>query len=151
MTSERIHSYASVAVEEREISEPVAPVTEPVRSAELSDVPDAGDFDGMSMSTSLLALNGVLLGGTLAAAPDAGFAQPISEQSSHASICLAKRVFDVAFAACALLCFSPILLICAIATKLESGGPLFFRQRRLGMNGLPFHIVKFRTMVPNAE
>jgi len=103
------------------------------------------------MSTSLLALNGVLVGGPMAAAPEAGLAQAVSEQSSHRSICVAKRVFDVLFAACALLSFLPILLICSIATKLESAGPLFFRQRRLGTNGVPFHILKFRTMVPNAE
>jgi lipopolysaccharide/colanic/teichoic acid biosynthesis glycosyltransferase len=45
----------------------------------------------------------------------------------------------------------PILLACAIVMRFESSGPLFFRQRRLGMNGVPFNIVKFRTMVPNAE
>src|SRR5437763_4176668 len=151
MTSERIQPYASVAVEEREAAEVAAPAPELVLAAEASDAPHTNDLAGMSMSASLLALNGVLLSGTLAAVPEAGFARPLSEQSSHASICPAKRLFDVVFAACALLSFLPILLVCAIATKLESDGPLFFRQRRLGANGMPFDIVKFRTMVPNAE
>jgi lipopolysaccharide/colanic/teichoic acid biosynthesis glycosyltransferase len=103
------------------------------------------------MSANLLALNGVLVGGTLAAAPEKRFSEAFREQSSHPSICLAKRMFDILFAACALVTFLPILAACAIAMKAESAGPLFFRQRRLGTNGLPFQILKFRTMVPNAE
>jgi undecaprenyl-phosphate galactose phosphotransferase/exopolysaccharide production protein ExoY len=103
------------------------------------------------MSTSLLALHGVLVGGTLAAAPATHVPKAVPQHSNHPSICLAKRLFDVLFAACALLTFLPILAACAIATKAESAGPLFFRQRRLGTNGVPFEILKFRTMVPDAE
>jgi Undecaprenyl-phosphate glucose phosphotransferase len=70
-----------------------------------------------------------------------------------------KRAFDFASAATILLLFSPLLLITAIAIKLESPGPVLFRQRRCGFNGIPFRIFKFRTMsvmedsdfIPQAE
>jgi lipopolysaccharide/colanic/teichoic acid biosynthesis glycosyltransferase len=64
---------------------------------------------------------------------------------------LGKRIFDFLFAACALLALSPILLLCAAAIRAESSGPVLFRQRRLGKGGKDFFIVKFRTMIPNAE
>jgi exopolysaccharide biosynthesis polyprenyl glycosylphosphotransferase len=62
-----------------------------------------------------------------------------------------KRAFDIAFAALALV---PILLITpviAIATKLDSPGPVFFRQTRVGRDGRPFAMLKFRTMRVDAE
>lgn len=62
-----------------------------------------------------------------------------------------KRIFDVVFAASFLITLFPVLLLCSIAILLESRGPVLFRQRRLGKGGRPFHIVKFRTMEPNAE
>ena len=151
MTSERIHSHAVAAVEQNECAEGTAGSLELTVSPACPAPSHREHLSAISMSTSLLALGGVLVGGTLAAAPAAGFVESFPDQSSHPSICLAKRLFDVVFAACALLAFLPILLACSIAMKLESAGPLFFRQRRLGTNGVPFHIVKFRTMVPNAE
>ena len=60
--------------------------------------------------------------------------------------CLAKRVLDVAVATSALLMLSPILVMAAAAIKLESRGPVIFRQRRHGFNGEPFIIYKLRTM-----
>jgi Undecaprenyl-phosphate glucose phosphotransferase len=57
-----------------------------------------------------------------------------------------KRAFDFVSAATILLLVSPLLLITAIAIKLESPGPILFRQRRCGFNGQPFRIFKFRTM-----
>jgi Undecaprenyl-phosphate glucose phosphotransferase len=60
--------------------------------------------------------------------------------------CLAKRLLDVAVAASALLALSPILVLAATAIKLESRGPVIFRQRRHGFNGEPFIIYKLRTM-----
>ena len=59
---------------------------------------------------------------------------------------LQKELFDRLFALCALLAISPILLACAIAVKLSSPGPVFFRQRRKGAGGRIFMIYKFRTM-----
>ncbi|MFD2183659.1 undecaprenyl-phosphate glucose phosphotransferase [Rhodoplanes azumiensis] len=57
-----------------------------------------------------------------------------------------KRVVDVGIAATALLVLSPLMLATAVAIKLESPGPVLFRQRRHGFNGRPFLIYKFRTM-----
>jgi Undecaprenyl-phosphate glucose phosphotransferase len=57
-----------------------------------------------------------------------------------------KELFDRIFALAALVAVSPILLACAIAVKLSSPGPVFFRQRRKGADGRVFSIYKFRTM-----
>jgi exopolysaccharide biosynthesis polyprenyl glycosylphosphotransferase len=62
---------------------------------------------------------------------------------------LLKRAFDVSGAVAALLLFAPLLV--AIAVKLTSRGPVFFRQERIGRRGTTFHMFKFRTMVANAE
>ena len=58
---------------------------------------------------------------------------------------------DIVGASAAVLMFSPILVIAAIAIKLTSPGPVFFLQERIGLNKRRFKIFKFRTMVPNAE
>jgi putative colanic acid biosynthesis UDP-glucose lipid carrier transferase len=58
----------------------------------------------------------------------------------------AKRGFDLLLAAIALLLFLPLLLLIALAIKVESGGDVLFHQQRTGMNGRPFRIHKFRTM-----
>ena len=57
-----------------------------------------------------------------------------------------KRVFDLAIASIALLVVSPILILAAIVIKLDSPGPVFFRQARNGFNCKPFGIYKFRSM-----
>jgi lipopolysaccharide/colanic/teichoic acid biosynthesis glycosyltransferase len=59
---------------------------------------------------------------------------------------MAKRVFDLIVAAAALLLLTPVLLVVALAIKLDSRGPVFFRQERVGRYGVPFRIHKFRTM-----
>jgi lipopolysaccharide/colanic/teichoic acid biosynthesis glycosyltransferase len=62
-----------------------------------------------------------------------------------------KRVFDFIGAAAALVIAAPFLLLCALAVRLESRGPIFFRQWRVGQNGKPFRMIKFRSMVPGAD
>jgi lipopolysaccharide/colanic/teichoic acid biosynthesis glycosyltransferase len=62
-----------------------------------------------------------------------------------------KRLFDVVAATAGLLLLWPVLLLIAIVIKLDSRGPVFYRGVRTGLNGRPFRIFKFRTMVPNAE
>ncbi len=62
-----------------------------------------------------------------------------------------KRAFDVAAAGLALLVAWPALLLVALAIVREDGWPVFFRQLRMGLDGKSFLIIKFRTMVPNAE
>jgi Undecaprenyl-phosphate glucose phosphotransferase len=57
-----------------------------------------------------------------------------------------KRVFDLVFAALALIASTPLLIVVAILIRLDSRGPVFFVQRRYGFNQQPFRIIKFRTM-----
>jgi lipopolysaccharide/colanic/teichoic acid biosynthesis glycosyltransferase len=59
---------------------------------------------------------------------------------------MAKRAFDVLIAAVALLLLAPLLVGVALLIKLDSPGPVFFRQERVGRYGVPFRIHKFRTM-----
>jgi lipopolysaccharide/colanic/teichoic acid biosynthesis glycosyltransferase len=59
---------------------------------------------------------------------------------------MAKRVFDLAVAGLGLLLISPLFVLIALAVKLDSPGPVFFRQERVGRGGRPFRIHKFRTM-----
>jgi exopolysaccharide biosynthesis polyprenyl glycosylphosphotransferase len=67
------------------------------------------------------------------------------------SVRVLKRSFDLAVSLGGLIVVSPLLLAAAIAIKLDSPGPVFFRQLRNGRGGVPFRIVKFRTMVDGAE
>jgi exopolysaccharide biosynthesis polyprenyl glycosylphosphotransferase len=62
-----------------------------------------------------------------------------------------KRVMDVVVSAVGLALLSPFLVAIAIAILVDSGRPVFFRQRRAGKDGKPFTMVKFRTMVADAE
>jgi exopolysaccharide biosynthesis polyprenyl glycosylphosphotransferase len=62
-----------------------------------------------------------------------------------------KRVFDIASASIGLVAVAPLMLAAAVAIKLDSRGPVFFRQLRVGRHGKRFHIYKFRTMGPDAE
>ena len=62
-----------------------------------------------------------------------------------------KRFCDVVISAVALVVLSPVLLITAVLIKLESRGPVIFKQQRLGYKGIPFYIYKFRSMCVGAE
>jgi len=62
-----------------------------------------------------------------------------------------KRALDLAVAGFALVLFLPLLLVVAAAIRAEGPGPLFFLQRRTGLHGRPFRVVKFRTMRPEPE
>ncbi|MDO5545487.1 MAG: sugar transferase [Eubacteriales bacterium] len=64
---------------------------------------------------------------------------------------VAKRAMDIVISAVALLLLSPLMLLIAAAIKLEDGGPVFFRQKRMTRNGREFDILKFRSMVVDAE
>jgi exopolysaccharide biosynthesis polyprenyl glycosylphosphotransferase len=63
----------------------------------------------------------------------------------------AKRTFDIVIASLAIVVTAPFLAMVSIAIKLDSRGPVFFRQRRVGRDGELFEIIKLRTMVTNAE
>jgi exopolysaccharide biosynthesis polyprenyl glycosylphosphotransferase len=64
---------------------------------------------------------------------------------------LTKRALDVAVAVTTLVVLSPVLAVMAVAIRLDTPGPVFFRQRRIGQGGREFEMIKFRTMVEDAE
>lgn len=74
---------------------------------------------------------------------------PISRRSRLAE--QGKRTVDIALAGGTLLVAAPFLLLVALAIKIEDGGPVLFRQQRIGRHGIPFEMIKFRSMVLNAE
>ncbi len=62
-----------------------------------------------------------------------------------------KRIMDILISAAALLALWPLFLLIALAIRLDSRGPAFYRQERVGKDGEPFRIFKFRTMVQDAD
>jgi lipopolysaccharide/colanic/teichoic acid biosynthesis glycosyltransferase len=64
---------------------------------------------------------------------------------------MAKRLFDLFFSALGLVVLAPVLLVLALLVWLEDRGPVFYRQVRVGWQGKPFRIWKFRSMVLNAD
>ena len=62
-----------------------------------------------------------------------------------------KRIFDFIFSILGIVALSPAMLLIAFAIKIDSKGPVIFKQSRLGLCGKKFFILKFRTMVENAE
>ena len=62
-----------------------------------------------------------------------------------------KRSFDVCVSGVLILIFSPLAAICALAIKLEDGSPVLYKQERIGKDGKPFNILKFRSMRIDAE
>lgn len=64
---------------------------------------------------------------------------------------IVKRIFDIFVSAIGLLFLIPLFIIISLLIKLDSKGPIFFLQKRIGKNGRIFFIIKFRTMVDNAE
>ncbi|MFL5345508.1 MAG: exopolysaccharide biosynthesis polyisoprenyl-phosphate hexose-1-phosphate transferase EpsZ [Hyalangium sp.] len=62
-----------------------------------------------------------------------------------------KRLFDITASAAGLVVLSPLLIAVALIIKFTSRGPIFFKQKRVGLHGKPFNMLKFRSMVVNAE
>ena len=62
-----------------------------------------------------------------------------------------KRAIDVLVSIIALILLTPLYIIVALIIKLTSPGPIFYKQERIGLHNKPFHIIKFRSMVQNAE
>jgi exopolysaccharide biosynthesis polyprenyl glycosylphosphotransferase len=85
------------------------------------------------------------LGDTYAKAIPLDFAPADARTVAPAESAL-KRLLDIGFAALLLILISPVLLLTAAMIKLDSNGPVFFRQTRLGLYGRPFEILKFRSM-----
>ena len=76
---------------------------------------------------------------------------PVRQPGASARTRHAKRAFDLVVSAILLVVTAPIMLACALAVKLSSSGPVFFRQVRVGIGGQPFEILKFRTMKVNDD
>jgi len=75
----------------------------------------------------------------------------LSETALEGSGRFVKRAFDLIVALAAIIVLSPVMLAVAIAVWLEDGAPIFYRQIRMGLDGKPFEIVKFRSMRVGAE
>ena len=81
--------------------------------------------------------------------PASSLAVPVAP--TPAGYRVAKRTLDLVAASLGLILASPVLAVVAIAVKLESRGPVLFRQERLGLGGRRFIVYKFRTMFSSAE
>ncbi len=77
-------------------------------------------------------------------------AGPVGLDLTRAAMRL-KRALDVVGAALGLLALAPAVVLIAVAVKLDGGGPVLYRQQRVGRHGRRFQMLKFRTMVPGAE
>jgi lipopolysaccharide/colanic/teichoic acid biosynthesis glycosyltransferase len=84
------------------------------------------------------------------AAPRVNSDAPITVIAPRPVYAFTKRAFDLFAAGLGLVVLSPVLLVAAIAVRIDSSGPVFFLQRRMGRNFAPFWIYKFRTMVADA-
>lgn len=75
----------------------------------------------------------------------------VSNKENRLVYNISKRFIDILLSLFGLIIVSPIMLIVAILIKLESTGPVIFSQKRVGLNGKEFNMLKFRSMVQNAE
>lgn len=75
----------------------------------------------------------------------------VEKPQYHGAKRFQKRLFDVVFSGSVLLFGLPILVAVALAVKFTSKGPVFYRQERIGLDGNPFEMIKFRTMVDGAD
>jgi exopolysaccharide biosynthesis polyprenyl glycosylphosphotransferase len=107
-----------------------------------------------NMDVDLVVAPGVIdvAEGRLALRPVAGFPLLHVEKPQYEGAkSFQKRAFDFCFALAALIGTSPILLASAVAIKLTSKGPVFYPSERIGLDGKPFTMMKFRTMVDGAD
>lgn len=74
-----------------------------------------------------------------------------SNSEKSLSYFIIKRIIDVCFSLFSIIVFSPLLLLISILIKLDSKGPIIFKQKRVGMNCKCFQMYKFRTMCVDAE
>lgn len=107
-----------------------------------------------TMDVDLVVSPGVMdvAGARLTMRPIAGFPLLHVEKPQYEGTQrLQKRAFDFCFALAALLGTAPVLLAAAVAIKLTSKGPVFYRAERIGLDGRPFTMLKLRTMVDGAD
>lgn len=106
------------------------------------------------LNVDLLVAPGVVdvAGPRLHMRPMAGFPLiHVEKPQYHGAKKFQKRLFDVSFSSAVLLCGIPLMLAIAVAIKLTSKGPVFYRQERIGLDGNAFEMIKFRTMVDGAH
>ena len=107
-----------------------------------------------ALNVDLVVTPGVMdvAGGRLTLRPVAGFPLVHVERPQyHGAKRFQKRLFDFTFALAALIATAPLLLVVAFAIKMTSRGPVFYTAERIGRNGQPFNMLKFRTMVVDAD
>ncbi len=75
----------------------------------------------------------------------------LGDMPLHGGRVIFKRIFDLLFTIVGLVLFSPLFLIISILIKINSKGPVFYIQNRVGLDGRNFRMIKFRTMIHNAE
>lgn len=75
----------------------------------------------------------------------------LQESQKKPSVDYCKRIIDFLISMVTLVVFSPLMLVCYIAVKREDGGPVIYKQERIGKGGKPFFIYKFRSMRTDAE
>ena len=75
----------------------------------------------------------------------------VEKPSYHGAKRSGKRMFDLWFSSLALLALTPVFALVALAIKLDSTGPVFYRSERIGLDGEPFGMIKFRSMVTDAD
>src|SRR5689334_10945909 len=82
---------------------------------------------------------------------DAGDMQAVARTRAMSAAGLwAKHALDFSLALIGMICVLPVFILVAVLIRLDTPGPIFFRQRRVGQYGRPFRIFKFRTMVDGA-
>ena len=107
-----------------------------------------------ALNVDLVVTPGVMdvTGGRLTLRPVAGFPLVHVERPQyHGAKRFQKRMFDFCFAIAALIGTAPLLLLIAIAIKVTSRGPVFYTAERIGLDGMPFKMLKFRSMVDGAD
>ncbi|HUF47567.1 MAG TPA: sugar transferase [Vicinamibacterales bacterium] len=75
----------------------------------------------------------------------------LSRRAGASDGTVAKRALDVLLAGAGLILSAPVWVLAALAVKAEDGGPVFYGQERVGLGGCRFDVLKFRSMVPDAE
>ncbi|MFD1810860.1 sugar transferase [Rhodococcus gannanensis] len=75
----------------------------------------------------------------------------LEKPSYHGAKRSGKRIFDLVFSGLALLVLAPLFALVALAIKIDSKGPVFYRSERIGLDGKPFGMIKFRSMVTDAD
>jgi lipopolysaccharide/colanic/teichoic acid biosynthesis glycosyltransferase len=77
--------------------------------------------------------------------------EEVADEPARETLPVIKRAFDISLSGVGLLLSAPVWIVAAILIKLEDGGPVFYRQTRVGRRGTTFTVFKFRSMVPDAE